>query len=221
MKLVLVSPPGERSNEVAVVERLFDSGLERYHLRKPGWDSHRVAVWLETLSARWRGRVFLHSHADLARTFRVGGIHFRDDGDIPSDFALRVPAECLTSRSCHDVVAVKAALGRYDSIFFGPVFPSFSKPGYGPVPAPVLEELRAVLLPRNPAKKCTQALAIGGVTPNSLEICRALGFDGVATLGAVWNASDPVGAFLEFRSASLRKTENTSSDRIPPQCTHH
>lgn len=217
MKVVLVSPPDGRSDEVAVVERLFASGLERYHLRKPGWESCRVAMWLETLSARWRGRVFLHSYADLARTFALGGIHFRDDGDVPAGPAPRVPAECLTSRSCHTVAAVKAALGRYDSIVFGPVLPSLSKPGYGPVPAAVLDELRAVLLARTPAEKGTQTFAIGGVTAQSLEGCRALGFDGVAILGAVWNSADPVAAFLEFKSAILRQVENTSSNRNPPQ----
>jgi thiamine-phosphate pyrophosphorylase len=215
MKIILLSPPDERSNEVAVVESLFAAGLERYNLRKPGWQSARLARWLEALPTRWRSRVFLHSHAQLAHTFRVGGIHFRDDGDAPADPRPRVARGCLTSRSCHHVAAVKAAFGRYDSILFGPVFPSLSKPGHGPVPAPVLDELRTVLVARTQAEKGTKAFALGGVTAQGVHICRALGFDGVAILGAVWNASDPVAAFREFQSASLRTTDNIFVDRGP------
>jgi thiamine-phosphate pyrophosphorylase len=216
MKVVLISTPGERPNEVATVESLFAAGLERYHLRKSGWKSAQVALWLESLPARWRDRIVLHSHTHLALSFRVGGIHFRDDGEAPEDPALRLPLGSLTSRSCHDLAAVKAALGRYDSIFFSPVFSSLSKPGYGPAPMHVLDELRAVLAARGPAEKRTKIFALGGVTAQGLHVCQTLGFDGVAILGAVWNAADPIAAFIQFQSASQRQAETTPDDRRSP-----
>jgi thiamine-phosphate pyrophosphorylase len=215
MKVVLISPPDERPNEIAIVETLFAAGLERYHLRKTSWKSAQVALWLESMPARWRGKIVLHSHADLAPCFRVGGIHFRDDGDAPMYPAPRVPPGCLTSRSCHDVAAVKAALGRYDSIFFGPVFPSLSKPGYGPAPKHALDALGTVLAARGPEEKRTGILALGGVTAQRLRDCHTRGFDGVAILGAVWNAADPVAAFLQFQSASRRNADATPSDKGP------
>ena len=204
MNIVLISPPGERPDEVATVESMFATGLERYHLRKPGWRSAQVALWLESMPARWRERVVLHSHAHLAPRFRVGGIHFRDDGEAPDDPAPRVPRGCLTSRSCHDVATVKAALGRYHSVFFSPVFRSLSKPEHGPAPGQVLDDLRAVLEARSRAQKGTQVFALGGVTAQRVHGCRLLGFDGTAILGAVWNAADPVAAFLQFHSANGR-----------------
>ncbi len=213
MKVVLISPPDERPNEIATVAALFAAGLERYHLRKPGWKSARVTLWLESMPARWRSLIVLHSHADLSAGFRVGGIHFRDDGNAPELPSPRVPPGCLTSRSCHDVAAVSAALGRYDSIFFGPVFPSLSKPGYGPVPQDVLEGLGAALAARGPAEKRTRIFALGGVTAQRIHACRALGFDGVAILGAVWNAADPVAAFLQFQDASRRHVGLVSDDQ--------
>jgi thiamine-phosphate pyrophosphorylase len=213
MKVVLISTPGERPNEVARVESLFAAGLGCFHLRKPGWKSAQVALWLESMPARWRGRIVLHSHAHLAPSFRVGGIHFRDDGESPEEPAPRVPPGCLTSRSCHDLTAVKAAFGRYDSIFFSPVFSSLSKPGYGPTPGHVLDELRAVLAARGPTERRTKILALGGVTAQRLHDCRMLGFDGVAILGAVWNAADPIAAFIQFQSASQRPMDATSDDK--------
>jgi thiamine-phosphate pyrophosphorylase len=216
MRVVLISTPDERPSEVATVETLFSAGLDRYHLRKPAWKSAQIALWLESLPARWRGRIVLHSHTDLAPCFHVGGIHFSGDGDAPSDPARRVPPGCLTSRSCHDVAAVKAALGHYDSVFFSPVFASISKPGYGPAPVQVLDELRAVLTARGPMEKHTDVFALGGVTAQGLRYCQALGFDGVAILGAVWNAADPVAAFLQFQSASQRQADATSNDEGSP-----
>jgi len=210
MKIVLLSTPDERAGEVALVEKLFAAGLERFHLRKPGWKSEHVALWLESMPARWRGRMVLHAHAELASSFRVGGIHFRDDGNAPEDPAPRVMPGCRTSRSCHDVVSVKAALGRYDSVLFAPVFASISKPGYGPVPGHLLEELRTLLANRRPEQERTQVFALGGVTTQRLHECRSLGFDGVALLGAVWDAADPLAAFKQIQHA------NTPSEASPP-----
>ena len=201
MTIVVLSTPDERAHEVALVEKLFAAGLERFHLRKPEWKSEQVALWLESMPARWRGRIVLHSHPELAPCFRVGGIHFRDDGNAPEDPAPRVLPGCLTSRSCHDVATVKAALGRYDALLFAPVFASLSKPGYGPAPDHVLQELRAILTGRRPVGRRTQVFALGGVTTHKLRDCRALGFDGVAVLGAVWNAADPVAMFRQFQNA--------------------
>jgi thiamine-phosphate pyrophosphorylase len=199
MRLALISPPGEHAHEMATLQALLAAGLDRFHLRKPGWDAARLAVWLGALPVRWYGRVFLHDHPDLAVRLHLGGIHFRDDdARLPAPTAAR---SCATSRSCHDVASVKAALGHFDSVFFGPVFPSLSKPGYGPAPDATLAELRRVLSGRDPAEKRTQVFAIGGITAQHLDACRSLGFDGIALLGAVWGAADPVAAFLQIHGA--------------------
>jgi thiamine-phosphate pyrophosphorylase len=48
--------------------------------------------------------------------------------------------------------------------------------------------------------------ALGGVAVGKLARVRALGFDGAAVLGAVWQAADPVAAFeaLQIESEALR-----------------
>ena len=163
----------------------------------------------------------------------------------------------FTSRSCHDLAALRAALGHYDSVFFGPVFPSISKPGYatdltvqvergvpglrsvsegGPArsskkedfsasgrprqgfggftkrnqPAIALatvgrrvtpNEISSLLKSRTSNERRTAVLALGGITAARLPQIRALGFDGVAVLGAIWQAADPVAAFCEIQDA--------------------
>ncbi len=207
MTIVVISPPEDRPGEAATAQALLAAGIDRYHLRKPGWSLRQVEAWLAEVPPRWHERVVLHSHHALADDFRVWGVHFRDgeEGDVAPN--------CRLSRSCHGVAAVRTALGGCDSLFFGPIFPSLSKPGYRPVPARVLDELQVVLAARPTGKRTTEVLALGGLTPHGLERSMALGFDGVAVLGAIWNAADPVAAFLEFQSASRQQSAGRAAAR--------
>jgi thiamine-phosphate pyrophosphorylase len=213
MKLVVVSPPDDRVDEPETVRALFDVGLMRYHLRKPAWSAERTASLLMSLPPQWRRRVILHSHHEIARSLGAGGIHFRDDGHAPERPALQTRADEFASRSCHDVATVRAAFGRYDAVFIGPLFASLSKPGYGPMPQQVRNELRDLLASRTQTQRSTGVVAIGGVTTETLADCHALGFDGAAVLGAVWDAPDPVAAFVELKTAS--SALSTANTRMP------
>jgi thiamine-phosphate pyrophosphorylase len=202
MKLVVVSPPEDRTDEEEAVRTLFEAGLVRYHLRKPDWSDERTTAFLGSLPSPWRRRVILHDHHDVARRLEAGGIHFRDDERAPDDPGSRDPAVGFASRSCHDVGTVRAALGRFDAVFIGPVFASRSKPGYGPMLAQTRDELRRLLATRSKAQRSTEVIALGGVTAQTLPDCHAWGFDGAALLGAVWSAPDPVAAFVALQDAS-------------------
>ncbi len=113
----------------------------------------------------------------------------------------------FTSRSCHDLATLRGVLGHYDSAFFGPVFPSISKPGYATELTAQVErgvppnEISSLLNSRTSCERRTAVLALGGITADRLPQIRALGFDGVAVLGAVWQADDPVAAFGEIQDA--------------------
>jgi thiamine-phosphate pyrophosphorylase len=198
MKFILLSPPDDRPAELTTVQALFEGGLPCYHLRKPNWDIERMSGWLTALPARWRGKVWLHSHHELANDFQVGGIHFRDYQNTSSTTLNPLSAHCPMSRSCHDIPTLKLALGHYDSVCFGPIFPSFSKPGYGPVPSEMLAPLQQLLKERELGGRATTVFALGGISVSGVEPCRKLGFDGVAVLGAIWNTPDPIRSFLDF-----------------------
>ena len=202
MKLVVLSPPDDRADEQETVEALFEAGLERYHLRKPTWSAERTAGLLGSLPPLWRRRVIAHGHHDIARSLGAGGIHFRDDGRAPEDPGLQKGTGGFASRSCHDVGTVRASLGRYDAVFIGPVFASLSKPGYGPMQPQARDALRTLLAARTKPQRSTEVVALGGVTMHTLADCHVLGFDGAAVLGAVWDAPDPVAAFVALNTAA-------------------
>jgi thiamine-phosphate pyrophosphorylase len=229
MKLVMISPEHDDPREIAVLSALLTAGLERYHVRKPHWSVAQLEAWLRALPAEWRPRLVLHSHHELVATLGLGGYHWRDEkggARCPqrAESVLGTSRSTFTSHSCHDLAALRAALGHYDSVFFGPVFSSISKPGYATeltaqmervVPTRSLKnedlnasgrrvpptEISSLLNSRTPGERRTAVLALGGVTAARLPQVRAFGFDGVAVLGAVWQADDPAAAFRELITA--------------------
>jgi thiamine-phosphate pyrophosphorylase len=194
MKIVVVSPESEDSREPGAMEGFFRAGLERYHVRKPSWTREALESWLGRVPESWRGRIILHQHHCLAASMGLGGVHERDDD---ANTGMRG-----SSRSCHGVASLRRHLPLCGFIVFGPVFPSLSKPGYGPAADFPWDELKSVLRERAPTD--ARVLAIGGVTAARLARCRELGFDGAAVLGAVWSAGDPVDAHARIREEAAR-----------------
>lgn len=193
MKLIVISPEAADSRELPVLAQLFDAGLTDYHLRKPNWRRVDLVAFLSALPAEFHPRLVLHSHHDLTSEFAVGGLHDRDEPNPKSNPI----GYTLRSRAVHDLSALRASLEAYDRLLVSPIFPSFSKPGYGPSSQLPEPELRAVLaLPRR-----AEVIALGGVEASRISTCRELGFDGVAVLGAIWQAADPLRAFKELQNA--------------------
>jgi thiamine-phosphate pyrophosphorylase len=163
-------------------------------------------MWLRTLPVEFHPRIVLHTHHDLANEFAVGGVHEREAGRAGPPSGL-VADECPTgapsgralprSRAVHDVATLRESLGRYDRLLVSPVFPSISKPGHAPDVRLDRDALRSALaLPRR-----TEVIALGGIDGSRISGCRELGFDGVAVLGAIWQAADPLRAFHELSLA--------------------
>ena len=96
-------------------------------------------------------------------------------------------ATALVGRSCHRAEDL-ARLSNEDYVTLSPVFPSRSKPGYGP-------PLGAAGLARLCARTPVPVFALGGVTsPDQVAACVAAGAAGVAVMGGVMRAADPAAA---------------------------
>ncbi len=196
MNLVVISPPGYDPREADVVTQLIAAGLARYHVRKPEWSQACLASWLEALSAAVRAHLVLHQHHVLVERFGFAGRHWRDTPGVP---LAPLPSERPASRTCHDLAGLRNTFGRYDTAFFAPVFPSVSKPGHGDTAATRHPELAALLATRDADARRTAVFALGGITRHTAPVALALGFDGVAVLGAVWQADEPVRAYVELK----------------------
>jgi thiamine-phosphate diphosphorylase len=90
----------------------------------------------------------------------------------------------LVGRSCHRGEDL-ARLSQEDYVTLSPVFPSRSKPGYGP-------PLGTAGLARLSARTPVPVFALGGVTsPDKAAACLDAGAAGIAVMGAVMRAADP------------------------------
>jgi thiamine-phosphate pyrophosphorylase len=193
MQIVVFSPQSADPREISAMEGFFGAGLSRYHVRKPGWTAPSLGSWLRSLPVDWRPRLIVHGHRELAAELGLGGWH---DRDLADDGGPRG-----SSRSCHDLPSLRRHLPVYGTLIFGPVFPSLTKPGYGPQARFPWDEL-ASLLKAGRTRSDARVLAIGGVSAGGLARCRELGFDGAAVLGAVWSGADPLRAYREIRDAA-------------------
>jgi thiamine-phosphate pyrophosphorylase len=91
----------------------------------------------------------------------------------------------IVGRSCHDLSEVdRATAERADYLTVSPVFPTASKPGYGP---PLGLDGLAALCRRT----TVGVYALGGVTAGTVAACRSVGAAGVAVMGQVMRADDP------------------------------
>ena len=89
------------------------------------------------------------------------------------------PGVRLVGRSCHGV----PRLSTEDYVTLSPIYPTATKPGYGPALGPARAASFAGGVPW---------LALGGVhSPRRAAACAAAGATGIAVLGAVMRAADP------------------------------
>lgn len=111
------------------------------------------------------------------------GVHLSSSDPFPRS------RPSLVGRSCHDVHELaRAGAERCDYVTVSPVFPTPSKPGYGPALGPAG---LASLIPGSPP-----TYALGGVQPTDVRACRTAGAHGIAVMGPVMRDPHIVAAYI-------------------------
>lgn len=187
-KIIIITAPDEVPDEAARLTRLLDAGLDRLHIRKPGWPESRIRDLVISLPEAYRPKLTIHHHPDLS--IELGcGVHISTEGRIFNENACQ-SAEGVLSRSCHSISQLTPDA---DYCFLSPIFDSISKTGYRS--SVNLSELDL-------KKKPSKVIALGGVTPDKFDALKEAGFAGAALLGHVWNT--PCGYEATLRHLRLR-----------------
>ena len=175
-QLILITTPTPYPDEVAILNRLFEAGLQRLHLRKPNYTFQEMATLLEAIPTRYHARIVIHDHFELTQHFTLGGVHLNSrHPEAPVGYQGNI------SRSCHSLEEIIRHRDRCDYLFLSPIFDSISKEGYGRnFTITQLKEAAAnsIITP--------QVIALGGIGRETLPLLRPLPFGGCAFLGAIW-----------------------------------
>lgn len=188
MKIIVITRPEFFDGEVALVNKLFEHGMERLHLRKPRATRQELAVWIEGIAPLFRQRIVLHDHHELARHYALGGIHLNSrNPEIPQWADQEKYQHPFTlSRSCHSIEEVQQNRNILDYMFLSPIYDSISKEGYGAAFSrqQLTEAYATGILGDN-------VFALGGISADKLPELVAMGFRGAAVLGDLWMSNDP------------------------------
>lgn len=193
MEWIVITSPGFLQGEADFIDRLFNHGLDRLHLRKPGADIGECRRLLDGISREWLPRIVVHDNFGLCREYGLGGVHLNGRNPMaPPNH------EGSVSRSCHSLEEISRYKGECDYLTLSPIFNSISKQGYMAAFGP--GQLAAA---RDSGLIDSRVMALGGVTLENIPRVKELGFGGVAILGDVWQrmADGSVDEYL----ASLRK----------------
>ncbi len=201
MQLILLTPDNKIENEIAHINQLFHQGLMRLHLRKYQLSEGETRDYIHQIDSAFHSRIVIHSHFHLFQELGLGGIHLNSytRNDEKAMELIKDIQPRYISTSFHSWQEIEKNEVDYNYVFISPVFDSISKQGYKA--AIDLEEMLRVknnIASQN--RRCSATIGLGGVSADNIKVLQEKGFDGGALLGAVWNTSDPVSAFLKVQS---------------------
>ncbi len=187
MKLIAITTPTFWYGESDAICCLLDSGWTRVHIRKPSASKIQIAKLIEQIPEKYRHRLSLHDHFELALEYNLGGVHLNHRNPLPPD-----EWKGLISKSCHSMKET-ALSSHLDYVTLSPIFDSISKPGYGSRFS--ANELKEADL--------SKVYALGGVTLSKIEKLKELGFSGAGMLSEAWKTRMETLQFITHTDAGL------------------
>jgi thiamine-phosphate pyrophosphorylase len=198
MKLLVLSPSsGDAISEPFIVTKLFELGLETFHLRKPRYSTREMTEYLDKIPARFHNRIVIHSHHMLALKYNLKGIHLTRT-HLQKKIRLWINLRLIRLKRPHITISTSfrklASLYEEDNIysyvFLSPIFDSIS----GKFQAGFNEHSLRAAIKKTPF----QIIARGGV--DSLKITKVtdVGFAGLVLGSSLWKLPDPVQEFVLF-----------------------
>ena len=200
--LVITDRRQTRRSLEDTVAATLDGGARWLSLREkdlPFADRARLLTRLVERGGRNDAVVTVHEDIDAALEAGAAGVHLPSRGD-PAAARRRLGATALIGVSTHSTeTAAAAASAGANYVTISPIFMSASKPGYGPVLGlPALASIaQRVRVP---------VIALGGIDAANAGDCLAAGAAGVAVMGGLMVADDPIAATRTLLDALARVT---------------
>lgn len=174
MMRIAITPWEILPDEPQQIVNLLESGWSYVHLRHPDATFRDVRNIIESIPQQYHSRLKLHGHFELVHSFNLGGLHLNSRcPNPPAGYSGKLTVSCHTPGELHNCSTEEYAT-------LSPIYPSISKPGYGPTLTrnEIMEAVAASPVP---------VIALGGVSPHKEQDLQNMGFAGYACMGAAWN----------------------------------
>ncbi|XZF15475.1 thiamine phosphate synthase [Chitinophagaceae bacterium MMS25-I14] len=199
---ILLTPETDHPDEAEIISQCLQNGLDRLHLRKPGYTQADYDRYIRHIDKNYHSRIVLHNAFDLVNEYHLGGIHMNADIRQNPSMITHICslAPVPLSASFHTWEEIENDEMSYQYVFISPVFQSISKKDYGPnIDLAGAAAFKAKTEAQN--RYCPSIVGLGGVGAENIMQLKDNDFDGAALLGAVWLAADPVKAFTDIIAA--------------------
>ena len=188
-----------------VVSELLDAGVTAIQLReKDLGDTEliQLAQPITELCRNYKAKLFINTSTRVAREVGAAGVHLPANAESVEMVKARTDNKLYVGCSVHSLdAAQKRETEGADFVTYSPIYPTASKPGYGPaVGVKCLGEVaEAVKMP---------VFALGGITSDRVDECVAAGAFGVAVMSGVMS---PANAGEQARRYLSEVTRSRSS----------
>ena len=173
---------------VDVVSELLDAGVNAIQLREKDLNETeliKLAQPIAKLCHSYEAKLFINTHTRVACDVGAAGIHLPANSEwVGSVREIETGDPFYIGCSVHALGAAKKREAEgADFLTYSPIYPTASKPGYGPAvgTASLAEVVASVKLP---------VFALGGITPDRVPECLTGGAFGVAVMSGVMSPED-------------------------------
>ncbi|AWH74010.1 thiamine phosphate synthase [Dokdonia sp. Dokd-P16] len=193
--IILISSEKTSESEIETLHQLFEAGLSHFHLRKPDASLDEHIAYLNMVDSAYHNRIMTHNfHKELCNQFNIMGVHleeamWRAQGDRLEDYVISFTSKGnIVSSSYHEPQDLASQAVRFAYTLLSPVFSAISK-----------SDMQGRGFDVRHINK--DIVGMGGINATTTPEALKLGFKGVGALGGIWNADDPVVAFVEMKTA--------------------
>jgi thiamine-phosphate pyrophosphorylase len=193
--ILLISPEQTSATEIQTLHKLFEAGLQHFHFRKPEATLESHCAYLDQVDPQYYQYIMTHNfHRELTAEFPLKGIHLEErtwraqEDELATYVQSFTDKEFEVSSSYHEPEDLAAQTVDFAYHLLSPVFAAISK-----------SDMKGRGFDVRDIPKFIAGM--GGINAKTTPEAVKLGFQGVGALGGVWNAEDPIQAFIEMQTA--------------------
>ena len=190
--------PYELKFETDRINQMFREGLDELHIRKPKCDVATMKKFIKEIDSDFHHKIVLHSHYSLVNTFDIHMIHLPHTWASSTIKTLFLDHIVLKGKKVRKSMTIGGCKALYKPIkgihelVLGPVFARASYMINN-------QQIETTDLEKALRHSKVPVTALGGVTSQTVEFLKSVGFACIALQSGVWKTPDPVAAFVEIR----------------------